>query len=224
MTFWYNIHWNELQEKAPVDLRNIISLARDIENKIRIKLNNIEKSKENILLARARFDVIIRLLLSLLRDKKILEKETDKILFVMFQENFARILKRLDEIEENRILNLAKNVDIGNLTVYAEEIESILYGDLYFPLLKASEEAKNPREFFYVLFEIISLNVGVFGGITREKRTGIKLTSGLGTQSYVPTYKELLSPEGQKKIEEKGENALKDWLESKTSESIEDED
>lgn len=199
MTYWSNINWSELETKCPIDIRNIVIIANDIRTKLDIKKFD-ETVLERVMSAKSNLNVGVRLLLNLICEK--ITEKSDQWVFFKLQNDFAGLVLKLegmansmstwqqqDAMKENKLLGLICC------------IEEILYGDIYYALLNASEkEPKDPRNFMYALNQIISLNVGVFGPVSTTSK---HKTSD--SPKFTFNYKDLLGETAQKDLNDEGE-------------------
>ena len=140
--------WEELRERADslVNLENIVNLARDIEELIQIDEDDLNESRDKLLKAKTNLDILIRVLLTLLRRKFVVDKKIDTIVFHAFQENYGRIVMWLDKDVDFWEDHSYETINILRLKIMANKISEILYGDIYFPLDSAIEwEIENSR-------------------------------------------------------------------------------
>jgi len=194
-----NISWTSLQKESVIDLREIIKIGREIDNSIGALMEG-EIEPELIYDIRSKLDILIRLLHSILYDEDVVKQTTDEWLhYKLFQENYGRLFKIVDEIEGNLSgLKIINKVNKGAWMPYLSQLQSMLYGDIYYPLMMASQyEKKDKRRFLYQFYKIIKLNAGLFGA---ESRIRSKTKGFDAFRTERPD--ELLSEEGQKKLEE----------------------
>lgn len=216
--------WIQLMQKSPVKLDDIIRLSSNME----MKLHAIKQGRRNtnqLMDIRTGLNVLIRALLSLLHQDEIIKNKSDMEIFIRLQENFGRAIKILEEKEEKISSAMGGTgkgdtqfrITLTNETLsYISEMESILYGDIYYTIKRAIErKPSNAREFMYNLYEILTIHVGVFGseGRTRGKSTSARIEPNI-------TAKTLLSNEGQKKLENDFVTKFKGFEDLKIGESV----
>lgn len=187
---------------SPVDLRDIASMA----TKMKVMLNGTKRRREGnqIFEIRTQLNVIIRALISLLHKEDIIKTKADIEVFLRLQENFGRLLNVLEQKEDliasRPIDNYSgtRRIEMSKETLsYITELESIFIGDIYLPIKRALERnPKDGREFLYNIYEVLSLNVGIFGSEGRLKGK----TTSKSIESPPINAKALLSDEGQKSL------------------------
>jgi len=195
---------------CPIDLSRIVVYSREFESLIPKKISevNLNKSKEDVLSARASFDSMVATLIQLLHNREILEKEEDKILFGWMTDNLSRYLKRLDDEEFNLVVKFdepnkdVSRVGVSRISAYAKLLITSSNILIYESLLKATEEysqikEKKPRYFLYILFQVFQLTLSVFGGLPREGIKGIRKSA---IQTFPISYSSLLGNKGQEII------------------------
>lgn len=203
--------WVDLEQRCPINLERIHSYWNEFESylPIKIRLENLNESKENVLNARSCFDSMVVTLMQLLYDREILEKPEDKILFAWLSDNINRYLKRIDEDEFNLIIKLDEPgekslVGISRISAYSKLLRSSADMIIYESLLKATIEykefketaelKKTPRNFIYILFQIIQITLSILGGLAREKSG---LTKRGMVQTIPTTWQSLMGSKGQ---------------------------
>ncbi len=207
--------WSELEYICPINIGRIRYYSRDFDSKIpkKITFENLDKCKEDVLNARKDLNNMLNILMQNLYDDKILKTSNDKILFSWLVDNLGRYLKRLDDEEFGLIIKYdepGKNSEVGisRISAYAKLLETTSDTMIYECLLKATEEyrsiketktiKKEPRTFLYIFFQIWSVTMAIFGGLTREKSYGKK-----GVVNSMPlSWQNLISPVGEKTIKE----------------------
>lgn len=193
------VNWKELKIECPINIESITSLASEIDSLLDYRN---AKKPEIIDEAHSRFNVLIRRVLSLFHDKTILKDKDDVKYFVLFEANCARLIRTIDEFSKKYIYdkNTKSLPDKDAYRIYIGQMREILYGDIYDPLKKATaminekykevqtDENKVSREqfFFYKVYEILSINVGVFGSQSRESDKA----KGLGWGVDYPSHAE----------------------------------
>jgi hypothetical protein len=216
-----NKSWNELNHHCPIDLTRIMDYAQEMESAIpkKINLENLNKSKEDVLSARGSFDLMVVTLIQVLHDRSLLETNEDKILFGLMVDNLGRYLGRLDDEEFDLIIKMDEPdpekslVGISRISTYSKLL-SISCDLLYESILKATNEyvsfegtdkiKKEKRIFLYMIFQILQVTFSVIGGFTREKRSGI---SKKGTMQIInPSWQGLLGRGGQDLIKKEYED------------------
>ncbi len=173
--------WVKLKENCIIDISRLADSAKEIEYKLEYR--NSDKP-EIIDEAKVKIDLLIKQFLSLLHDKELLTSDTDKKAFVRLQEDFGRILSQLDTFYEKFVDGRRKELTVDGYRRYISLLRTVFYGDIYEPLYKATVETKKHFEeidvggkdkrgilreqfFLYKIFEITSVNVGVFGNYSR---------------------------------------------------------
>lgn len=205
---------------SPIRLDDIMRLAGNME----MRLNAIKHERRNsneLLDCRTSLNVLIRVLLSSLHHEEIIKNKADMEIFIRLQENFGRVLKILEEKEEKISSHMDKKnfkIILTNDTLsYISEMESILYGDIYYAIKRALErKPKTSREFMYNLYEVLTIHIGVFGS---EGRTKGKSTLATKIEPNI-SAKTLLSGEGQKKLEKDWDIKFKGFEDLKMAESV----
>lgn len=203
-------NWTQLSNKSIVPLNDIAKIATRIE----LRLNAIKQGRRppnSLMDVRSGLNVLISALISILHKDDVIQSKSDIELFKMFEDNFGRIIKVLDEKED--MLNSAlKN---GNMSImldsrglsYITELESIFYGSIYYPIKRTLErKPKDSREFFYNLYEIMNINVSLFGAESRLKG------KSSGRADIPPiSAKTLMSDKGQEKLGKNFDTAFKGY-------------
>jgi len=209
--------WSELAHICPVNIDRLIAHGKDFDVNLPSKVtrDNLDKSKENLFLARSSLDSMIATLIQILYDKDILKEQEDKILFAWLIDNFGRFMKRLDDQETNIITKHDSVQEVGTLGIakvssYAKVLRTAADAIIYESLLKAITEydrfvptekiKKEPRIFFYMLFQILHITLSVMGGLTRES-SGQQSKRGM-VQNIPTSWQSLMTPQGQEVIKE----------------------
>ena len=207
-----------MKESTVIPLADIARLSMRMEKRMNAIKNDRRESNE-LMDIRTGLNVLIRALLSLLHYDNIKSK-TDAEIFLRLQENFGRMIKILDDKEEKIRSGLGDKqyrIMMNNDTLsYTSEIESILYGDIYYSIKRVLErKPKDAREFMYNLYEILSINVGIFGseGRVKGKASTLRPEPSL-------TAKAMLSEPGQKKLEKDFDARFKGFDDLKIAESV----
>ncbi len=232
--------WVDLKEKCPIDLGRIHRYAREFESKvlIHITINNLNKSKTILLDARGDLDNMFSSLIQLLYDQNILNEKEDKIVFHWLAEDFARYLKNLDEKENDLIIKFDEpkesRIGVSRLSSYTKTLKIASDSVIYECLFKASDEynhltdeKKEIRTFFYILFQILQVTLSVLGG--QQRQPGLSRKKMLS--SPVADWRTLMGEKGQDMIgkayneeaDEKDLDLLRD-LKSLDTEEEEEED
>ena len=214
-----NKSWNELNQRCPIEIGRIINYAKEFESNIpnKITIENLNKSKEGVLNARANFDSMVVTLTQVLHDKEILKNSRDKILFAWLVDNFGRYMKRLDDEEFNLVVKYDEpgkesGVGVSRISAYSKLLITSCDSIIYESLLKATEEYLNfkdtkklkrePRMFLYILFQILQVTLAVLGGLTREKTGTLKKGA---VQTFPVSSESLMGETGQKLIKKEYE-------------------
>ena len=230
----HDVYWEELTARANslIDLTEVVKLAREVEELLSIDEDYLKESKNKILQAKFSIDILLRVLFTLLRKDFVSNKKTDTIVFHAFQENYGRLIWRLDK-EVEFWKTASSSIDLIRLKITAGEIEEILYGDIYYPLDSAIkweienskvEEEEKRRNFFYALFWAVTNNVRVFGSEARvrEGKSGFKKWGSL-SGTPLPSYEYLLSEKGQNLLEKGIDDSTKKIVEEIKGWDLEDE-
>mgnify|MGYP001616638925 CR=1 FL=1 len=141
--------------------------------------------------------------MSLIHKDEIITNKADTVIFKEMQDNFGRMLNILEE-KEARITSMLNNgemkIKLSPETLsYITEVETILYGNIYYGIKRALERnPQNGREFLYNLYEIMVINMGVFGSEGRVKGKTASKTSDLSNTPI--SAKSLMGKDGQNKL------------------------
>lgn len=213
-------NWTQLAVKSKyVPLGDITKLASRMER----MLNAIKQGRRNsnqLMEVKTGMQVIIRALLSLIHTGEIIKRNADMVIFARLQENFGRAWNILEESEKKISSHMDKvdyRIMLNEDTLsYIAEMESILYGDIYFAIKRTLERnPQNEKEFMYYLYEILSIHIGVFGSEGRAR-------GKTSTTSKEPTFtaKDMLSDDGQKKLDNEWKQQFKGFEGLKIGESV----
>lgn len=157
----------------------------------------------------------LELLISFLTSKLMAEadKKSLRVIYLHFKSDLGRMLKMLDEAQENYI---DKSLVVTQLSLmsYARVIRLYLDMLIIQPLKQAIELAPDDkRRFLYELFRIWRNNAGIFGAEARVEKKGRELFS---TSGQMPTYEEFNESETQKQLDkaydERSEREMKGLL------------
>ncbi|MCX6748701.1 MAG: hypothetical protein NT076_03780 [Candidatus Pacearchaeota archaeon] len=221
-----SMSWVDLRENCPIDIERLVSYAREFDSNasVRISYSNIEKAKNSLIDARGNLDLMITTMHQILYDRTILKTRVDEVLHGWLVDNLGRFMKNIDLKEQQLVIDYddpdPKNSRIGKsrLLVYSKILKTSAQSLIYESILKAEKEykkidekaeakkeekdriKKEPRTFFYILFQVLQITLSVLGGLTREKTaTGAKP----GMVSTNPTsWQSLISSNGQQRIAE----------------------
>ena len=172
----HNINWASLKKECCYDLSNVIKLSLDVEGDIR-KIMSYSSKPDTVFGLKSKLEILIKMINSMLHSE-IKSKADEWLHFKLFHENYARMLRRVDEIEMKLTEN-SRASSRENIMPLLSAVESMLYGDIYFPLLDASRKSKHDRRaFLYHYFTLIALNVGIFGAESRFKSKSSGLSHG----------------------------------------------
>jgi len=209
--------WVELEANCPINISRIKRYHNDFNTLLPEKITNenLNQSKERVMSARSCLDSMIITFVQLLYDRNILIEPTDKILYAWLSDNFGRYIKKLDEDEMDFVIKFdeadpAKSmVGISRLSAYAKLLRTTADSLIYESLLKATDEynelkatekiKKVPRTFLYILFQVLSITLGVMGGLAREDMKGSK--RGMATTMPL-SWQSLMTPGGQELIKD----------------------
>lgn len=202
-----------------IQLDDIVRLSTKMERRLNAIKNDRRDSNE-IMDIRTGLNVLIRAFLSLLHQNDIIKSKADTEIFLRLQENFGRMMKILDDKEEKVSSILKQNkmgIVMNNETLsFISEMESILYGDVYYSIKRSLERnPKDAREFMYNMYEILSINVGVFGSEGRVKGKTATTKPELNL-----TAKTMLSDKGQDKLNKDFDARFKGFEDLKIAESV----
>ena len=201
------VTWTRLALDSKIDIE-IARLAQDVETSLII---NFKKNKEltprelrtmsmRVLKAKSLLYVLIRQILIVIKDN-LKDKTSDNIILHSFRANFARIVRRLDDLEDRLKLRGPHELKMEDIETFANEIREVLEGDIKIPIYTAIKlEPTDKRKFAYALYVIISHNVDIFGSQYRDepKRKGSSWSS---FSNYpTPSHNYLLSNKGQEAI------------------------
>lgn len=214
-------NWIGLTKDSPVSLKDIAHLGRNIKQRLH-SIKNGRGDVNNILELREGMNVLIRRLLSLLHNEDILQSKADMEIFLRLQQNFGRLLNLLDEKEADitsMIANGKFKIQLDTKTLrYITELESILDGDIFLPLERSLErKPKNSREMLYHIYEMLSVNMGVFGSESRVKGKTSKSFDSIDPGFSAKTN---LSKEGQKKLSEEFVDKFKGFQDLKIADGV----
>ena len=206
-----NVSWQKLKLECPMDINDIVKIAQSIENDIN-NINNETVPSRNIFGVRAKLNVLMRNFTAIFYEEGFISDDdkvsniADKRVIAKLIENISRLVGRLDELESTTAgYRITKDYTL--IMPFLSEIESILYGDIYYVLKKAVDKGfKNRRHFLYNVYETSVNNASIFGGESRMKRGAKKFTFGDNISPVIA--KEALSEEGQEKLANDYENDL----------------
>lgn len=197
-----NTNWVQLQMRSPIVLTDITRLS----SKMELRLNAIKQGRRDtnqLMDLRSGLNVLIMAIMSLLHKNEIVTNKADAMIFKELQDNFGRMLNILEE-KEAKITSMLNNGEMKiklspETLAYITEIETILYGNIYYGIKRTLE--RNPadgRDFLYNLYEIMVINMGIFGN---EGRIKGKTTSKSSDLSNTPlSAKDLMNKKGQEKL------------------------
>ena len=201
-----------MNKKTVVPLKDIVRIARKIE----LRLNSLKQGRRNtndLIEIRTGLNVLLSALISILHKDDILQTKADIEVFKLFESDFGRLIKILDERQE--VLDSMIGKERGQMNImlnskalaYISEMESVLFGSIYFPLKRALDRnPKTPRDFFYDFYEILNVNVSLFGAETRLKGKAMGKTDAPHLSAGT-----LKSAEGQKKLEKDFDSNFKGY-------------
>lgn len=215
-----NKSWNELNVACPIELDRIITYAKEFESRIpnKIEIENLNRCKEDVLLARGCFDSAVVTLIQNLYDIEILQKPEDHLLYSWLIDNLGRYLRKIDDDEFSLIVKLDEpdkersSVGISRVSSFSTLLQKSFENIIYESILKATNEynafketdklKKTKRIFLYILFQILQVTLSILGGLTREKSSVKK-----GVINTVPTtWQGLLSEQGKEIIKKEYAN------------------
>ena len=193
----YGISWAKLKSECPIDIYDLCKIARSMESEIENITTKYEEARK-IMLTRGKLNIILQILISKMQSDEILKTKSDIITFYQFQQNVGRMTKRLDDLEEE-LEKRYSTLNHSNIMPYTAEIQSILYGNIYYILKEACKrKCKDKREFLYHLNELLTRSVGTTGA---ESRTKTKKSMSFEIPPSPLTAKQSLSTDVQKKLE-----------------------
>lgn len=209
--------WVDLARDCPIDIGRIHNYSKSFNSKINISLDDLDKAKENLLDARADFDLMVTSLIQLLYNREILIKPQDHIIFMWLREDLGRFLGKLDDKEDFLLIeadhrDVSKNrLSVSRISSYAKTLKLASSSIIYECLLKATDEYKNFKEtdklkrdkrtFLYILFQILQVTLSVIASHAREySKSGLKKNELLNQIN--PNWSSMLSDRGQETIRE----------------------
>lgn len=199
--------WSDLVEKCPISLERVKYYYEQFYTYLpaKIELDNLDKAKENLFIARGYLDSMFSTLVQILYDREILEKEEDKILFAWLIDNLGRYLKRIDTkefdllIKHDSPINERSNVGLSRVSAYWKLLQTSVDSLIYETLSKATKEYleipkenQEKRKFLYIFFQILNVTMAIMGGLAREETMGKK---GM-IQTIPTTWQSLMKPSG----------------------------
>ena len=158
-------NWSKVKNLAPMDIREETIMGKRIERKLFSieRLRDDERACKVLVESKGELYTLIKHLIILVKPH-VSEDE-----FKDMGQEFGRILKRIDDKEKGTIdQKLTRN----NINIFAEEIKTMLYGEIYKPLFNSAQKyPKDSKLFCQEFFSCIKSNVSVFGSDTRQGKS-----------------------------------------------------
>lgn len=192
-------NWGRLKQNCPLNISDLCDIGWVLQMEIEI----IKRSSkmDDVFLVKSKLNRLIKRFLGVISDTNGTEKE-DKEVEHEFREAYARILGNIDK-KEDEMKTKANVISTVAIPLYISEIESILNGDVYDPIARASElYPKDKKMFVLKAFELVNKSAQVFGGETRFRPTKkAKEPSMIDMAQAIPmTAEEMAKPEGRQML------------------------
>jgi len=202
-----NKSWIDLVRDCPLDISRIHSHYEQLDSYLpeNVSLDNLNESKEGVLRARGYLNSMFHSLIQLLYDSSIFKKPEDKILSMWLTEDIKMYLGKLDEDRKSLLIKFdSPNLDIdkvgvSRISTYVTVIQTSC-DIIYDSLLKATKEYKNNKDkdkdgrtFLYILFQILTVTMSIYGGI---QGSGGKVTKRSALSVFPTSYRSLMSDKG----------------------------
>ena len=213
---WAGVNWTALggryEKDYGVDISSIISMAKDVEDKLETEIIDGDENLSDVLAAKSQLWVIFRKIITLFSSETYRRRGSDKMVLIKMQEDFGRMIKRFDEHQDRQkfdITSSAREISSPKVIAFANELKEILYGDVYESLKSALD--KKPKDkigLMYALYEILHRNMAFFGAVTRTKDKARVIS----VDSVEQGAEEMLGDDGQKKLGDEYEDRLKSMM------------
>lgn len=194
--------WELLKQKCPIDIKNIVSKAQEIEHKLIISKNirkELDYRVNNIMSIKGELEILMMNFFSILNYEFSMEDKTDEWVFKNIKDFLGNTLKRIEMIEQDESIERKKEERIRRMS---NQIEPILYGIIYDSIDMASI-FKNKKDFIYSLLKNVKTRVEISGVETREIIRKRKFSENIFSSSEDKEHRELFDErieEAEKKI------------------------
>lgn len=203
--------WASLSSKSPIDL-NRVKLYSERFNSVAsvpISLKTLGIAKRRLSESRNHLDMMIITLIQSF--SPFLKEKADLVIFTAMKEDLGRVLGSLDKEEREFIVNpdganpKTSVVGVSRISSYIKSMKNVhdtifevLVNSLkeYFEFEETAEMKREPRTFFYIVFNKLGVSLAFLGGITRFQEKNDK------RNSYQGNYSNMLSSHGQNYIKD----------------------
>ena len=207
---WKNFKWVEIREKCPIDIDEIISLSEEVYNTLMFYDGvDIEEKRKKLLFVKSKIYAIFSRMILLLHRDDIIKSPQDEMVFLRLQENFGRVLGKLDEIRTTRLLSIVKEMHVLEIILAIDEMTSALMSYIYIPIRNAVDMCeKDKTKFVYALYHNLALTMGVYGSPARERTEFTGKFNIRENPFYVPTYERMIGESGQGELKKEWEESI----------------
>lgn len=209
--------WNQLKEKCPIKIDEIIRYALSIENtlKLRITDENLDKMKEKLINISSELEILLAKLIAILWNTDLIKSDIDKAIWSFLKDDITRYISLIDE-KQNKLLEMHDGealAGIARVTAFRKVLHVTLYGVIYHTIDLSSSEYKSYKPvanqdgtilqkdknmFLRIFFLILSNNMSTLGGLPRKSSSGS--VASFGRVVMPTTWKSLFTKAGEENV------------------------